>query len=96
MTLDQYLDWAELSNDAFAALLSTHIGREVHRVTIGQYRRRQRVPQADFMVAIYVVTRGIVDPNSFYDLPDLAPSQPAASDPRQIDLVELVEKGEAA
>lgn len=51
----------------------------------------RRIPSHGAMCAIYVATAGQVTPDSFYDLPDLAPSQPAAS-----DLVELVEKGEAA
>jgi transcriptional regulator with XRE-family HTH domain len=39
---------------------------------ISRYERGIRIPNREHMRRIYVQTRGAVDPNSFYDLPDLA------------------------
>lgn len=85
MRLDGYLKRKGLSSEAFAAQLSAHLCSKVSRVTVSQYRNGARIPRREQMIAIYELTGGEVDPNSFYDLP-----------PMQLDIVTLAETGRAA
>jgi transcriptional regulator with XRE-family HTH domain len=39
---------------------------------VSRWERGVHLPRKDEMVRLYVLTRGEVPPNSFYDLPDLA------------------------
>ena len=64
--LKSYLDKNKISYGAFA----TRIG--VGRSSVYRYAAGVRVPEPDVMIRIYLVTNGAVEPNSFYDLPDLA------------------------
>ena len=38
--------------------------------TISRYERGRRLPEPAIMVKLYVLSRGAVQPNDFYDLPD--------------------------
>ena len=51
--------------------LGERIGRT--GVAVSRYETGARVPGPEDMVRIYVATSGAVEPNDFYDLPDLAP-----------------------
>ena len=43
------------------------------RSTIYLFRDGKRIPSRDLMVGLYVATKGAVQPNDFYDLPDIPP-----------------------
>ena len=75
--LAQYLDEAGLSREEFGRRIG------VTKLSVGRYLRpfsaarglagARRLPAPDVMVRIYVETAGHVQPNDFYDLPELAP-----------------------
>jgi transcriptional regulator with XRE-family HTH domain len=46
---------------------------------VSRWERGVHLPRKDEMVRLYVVTRGEVPPNSFYDLPDLSTSAEEAA-----------------
>lgn len=46
--------------------------------TIRRWESGLRIPERDKMVLIYIRTGGIVEPNSFYDLPPLADTRHTA------------------
>ena len=68
-TLDEWIKEHPDQHGALAEALGIH-EKSVHR-----YRNRSRVPTPEMMRLIYVFTDGAVDPNSFYDLPEIKPGK---------------------
>lgn len=60
--------WIAL-NPRKAAGLARRI--KVTRQAFHRYAVEARIPRPDPMRRIYLLTEGLVDPNSFYDLPDV-------------------------
>jgi transcriptional regulator with XRE-family HTH domain len=75
MRLREWRAQRNLSADQAAPILGIASGS-----TLARYERGARLPRKREMVDIFIATRGAVDPNSFYDLPDLAglPAEHAA------------------
>ena len=65
MLLEEYCKKMDLNDTDCAKALG------VHRETFRLWRLHQNVPSEKHMVAIYIWSGGAVEPNSFYDLPDL-------------------------
>lgn len=63
--LGDWLDANEIDPGAFAARIG------VSANSLYRYRTGRKIPRPDPMRRIYVESGGAVDPNSFYDLPDL-------------------------
>lgn len=59
-------------------------------MTVSRYCNERRIPEAETMRRIYLVTQGAVEPNDFYDLPELAA---AGNGQAQLAPVELVAAG---
>lgn len=76
MNSQKLATWLEQNGhtpDSFALAM----GRErtgIYRILAGK-----RMPREDLIKKIYVFTGGAVDPNSFYDLPELANTVPRAT-----------------
>ncbi|MDZ4254256.1 MAG: hypothetical protein U1A72_16940 [Sulfuritalea sp.] len=66
MRLDQYLTQQKIPAAAFKAAIRVASVNTVYR-----YRRHENIPEPEIMRRIYVVTGGRVQPNDFYDLPNL-------------------------
>lgn len=54
------------------------IALDVTLSSVARYETGTRMPEPDVMRRVYVVTDGSVQPNDFYDLPDLAVDRRAA------------------
>lgn len=61
--------WLEKTGTTYAAL-GRGCGFDLE--TGRRYVLGERIPRKRHAIAIYLFTRGEVDPNSFYDLPDLS------------------------
>jgi len=72
MKLETYLAQAAVKQKDFAE----EIGDGPHN--INRYCRGHRIPKPPVMRKIYAATGGLVDANSFYDLPSLTPTGSAA------------------
>lgn len=82
MTLDEYMRKKKLANSVPAGVL------KVTPEIIGLWRQFKRVPRATHMVAIYIWSKGAVEPNSFYKLPPLHDSHNVHSN--QLSLLDAV------
>ena len=78
MTLREWLRDQELSQRRFAEMVNEALRRldyppdvRVWQQQIDRYCKGA-IPSIPIMRAIFVATRGLVEPNSWYDLPDLA------------------------
>lgn len=78
MRLQEWLSEEGIKREAFAA----DIG--VTAVAVSRYCSGARMPDRETMRRIYQLTRGAVDPNSFYDLPRI--------EPVQLDIVEMTQR----
>lgn len=67
MKLQEYLNGIGLSHTAAAAEM------EFSRAAVSNWCSGARIPRQDEMRAIYLWSGGLVQPNDFYDLPDLPP-----------------------
>jgi len=79
----KFSQWLEKNalNDAVAGRrLASLLGRAtpLTRHTVSQYRKGDRLPRPEIMVAIFVLTRGAVSPNDFYALPEFEQAAEAA------------------
>lgn len=72
MKLQAWLDWKNVTPQDFGARIG------VARQSVDRYRRGQRVPEPDQMVAIHRETAGAVTPSDFYDLSPVRVSRRAA------------------
>lgn len=88
--LESWLRRTETDRKVFAELIGVTVGA-LSRYCRSPSHRHFRRPHGEVMVAIYKATQGAVRPDSFYDLPDLAPRAAATSDEQQTDLVALIE-----
>ena len=70
-TLNEWRLAEKLSISELARLL------EKPQRTISRYCNGEQIPRTSEMVGIYVTTKGAVDPNSFYPLPDLKATRAA-------------------
>lgn len=68
ITLDKYMKDRGLSDPKFAALLDENLKRSkpIAAHTIYRYRHGMAIPVKEIMLAIYFITGGLVDANSFY------------------------------
>ncbi len=79
MRLQAYLDRNGITQTAFANILSDVVNRGrapamQRRLAKQQVQRlcaATRAPSEDLMAALYIATGGKVQPNDFYELPDL-------------------------
>lgn len=84
MRLQGYLARNGITQTEFADILSDvinqrRVGRRPVFMVQQQVQRlcsaRDRAPRAELMIAIFIATAGAVQPNDFYDLPDLAATE---------------------
>jgi hypothetical protein len=66
MKLGHWIKKEKLTLEAFGERIDSHVS------SVQRYVTDERVPGKKTMVRIYVETRGEVQPNDFFDLPDLA------------------------
>lgn len=72
MTLDAWLtEHPDLEGKLVEAL-------DCHPKSVWRYRTGRKMPHQDAMRLIYAFTKGAVDPNSFYDLPEIKPDRSRA------------------
>lgn len=67
MTLKQWRERNGISQEAAARLFGVRNATVVSKWEIGR-----QLPRKQYMRAIYLKTGGMVTPNDFYDLPELA------------------------
>jgi len=67
MRLKAYLVRNKISVEAFTRTIGL-----AHRSTVYRYLRGEKIPGPAIMAAIYLNTRGEVQPGDFYDLPEIA------------------------
>lgn len=66
MKLSQYLDINEITLSAFADAVGV-----ANPSVVQKWAKQTRVPKPALMRRIFLVTGGAVQPNDFFDLPDL-------------------------
>lgn len=73
VTLKSWREAQKATLRAVAGLISSHLGpeRACYASTLQRYETGGRIPDPDYMIAIYRATNGAVRPDSFYNLPDL-------------------------
>ena len=71
-TMTKLKIWCENNTDAVQSLIK-ELG--CHEKSFMRYKSGSRIPEPDSMRLIYAFTDGEVDPNSFYDLPELSRSK---------------------
>ena len=69
-TLAKHLDDLDLSHDEFADELGVKPER-VRRYCLPIGHSEYRIPRFEMMRVIFTATRGVVEPNDYYDLPEL-------------------------
>jgi hypothetical protein len=74
MKLGRWIKREKLTLEAFGEKIECHVS------SVQRYVTDERVPGKKTMVRIYVVTRGEVQPNDFFDLPDLQDLVPPNDD----------------
>ncbi len=86
-TLDQYMTEKTIANKAAGAEL------DADQETVRNWRNGTKVPRPDKIRLIYIWSDGMVDANSFYNLPNLAAlraarAKPAEAIPGQLSLLD--------
>lgn len=72
MPLPDYLNEHDLTFAEFGRVINAS-RMTVRRWTLPEGNPSRNLPSPDMMVKIYVGTSGEVEPNDWYDLPDLTP-----------------------
>ena len=75
MKLRTYLNDHRITTAAFGRAAGVRLRSTMQRIV-----NRGAIPRPDLMRKIYVLTNGVVTPNDFYDLPELATADSGLGD----------------